>query len=157
MIWIDAKTKYQCLIRNGACGVLCGYVGVDSSHPLYGKKMRGWDDEETNEDDPFGDLMVHGGVTFADRWPEISSDLWFIGFDCAHAGDIIPDIFPTDPIFIPRQIAAGDADPETISKFEVETQMDELWRELKRDATFKDLNYVAGEVVNLARQLKEME
>lgn len=50
---------------------------VERDHPWWGEKPR---------------ADVHGGVTFA-RTAGIApadSDLWVIGFDCAHAGDYQP-------------------------------------------------------------------
>jgi hypothetical protein len=83
-------------------GNLNGYVGIDETHPLYGKK--------THEIY----LDVHGGVTFSDH---TDKGAW-IGFDCAHSEDLVPstqqikkelfdDIFPANwklrkcPIFNP--------------------------------------------------------
>ena len=55
---------------------LCGYVGIDKSHPLFGK----------NADDC--DFDVHGGVTF-DGFFEDDPDTFYIGFDCHHLYDTI--------------------------------------------------------------------
>ena len=35
--WEDEETKLPCLIVRGPLGALCGYVGVDESHPLFEK------------------------------------------------------------------------------------------------------------------------
>ena len=60
---------------------LCGYVGVPKGHPLYKKNYK---------DNKFPDLNVHGGVTFTGFLSPVSGkEFWFIGFDCAHAFDII--------------------------------------------------------------------
>lgn len=61
----------------------CGYVGMPSGHPLHGMQYSRLDD-----------VAVHGGVTFSGwatslGWP--SDGLWYVGFDCAHLGDI-PDV-----------------------------------------------------------------
>ena len=57
-----------------------GYVGVSSPHPFYGK---GYDDVEL-------EVEIHGGLTYAgegmESWKEMG-DLWFLGFDTAHAQD----------------------------------------------------------------------
>lgn len=90
----------------------CGYVGVGGGHPLYGV---GYDDpcellsplpleeplgkrssltvffynpEESPSPMVFFD--VHGSLTYSGnrtgKYP-VPSDLWWFGFDCAHAGD----------------------------------------------------------------------
>lgn len=55
----------------------CGYVGLPKGHPLY------------NVDYAEIDIDCHGGLTYASD--ELSGvdipDTWWIGFDCAHAGD----------------------------------------------------------------------
>lgn len=91
----------------------CGYVGVSRKHPLYGieysqktktlqsqsewlKKqtigkrdilsMMCWEGETVSPEIFFD---VHGGLTFSGgngKYP-VESDLYFFGFDCAHAGD----------------------------------------------------------------------
>ena len=97
--WIDDKTGLDCLIvRQIGHGALCGYVGVPESHPLFEKNY----DEAESE---VGYFDVHGGLTFADRChhtanPERSichdreiaanTVVWWLGFDCAHGGDICP-------------------------------------------------------------------
>ena len=58
---------------------LCGYVQVPETHPLHKK--------------PYGDfeVSVHGGLTFAKEAEAPLSGYW-IGFDCAHSGDLSPKI-----------------------------------------------------------------
>jgi hypothetical protein len=74
-----------CLLRRGPGGHWCGYVGVAPGHPLYRK-------EADN-----ADLSVHGGITYAHECagsichvprPGTPDEVWWIGFDCAHAGDL---------------------------------------------------------------------
>lgn len=60
--------------RNKSLGFLCGYVGVKEDHPLFGQHPH--------------NLDVHGGITFAGKFDE--PDIHWIGFDCGHAGDLIP-------------------------------------------------------------------
>jgi hypothetical protein len=92
--WIDEATGYDCLIvRSDFSGALCGYVGVPPGHPLHG----------VGDDD--ADLDVHGGLTFAGGCqqgapeghgvchvpePGRPADVWWLGFDCAHAWDLMP-------------------------------------------------------------------
>ena len=59
----------------------CGYVEVPERHPLHGADLY-----EGNRVNDLMNLEVHGGVTFAD---EING-VYYIGFDCAHAGDLVP-------------------------------------------------------------------
>lgn len=84
---------FVCLIvRVPSHGALCGYVGVPPGHPWHGK---GYDEVET----AFPDVSVHGGLTYADQCggrvchvpePGEPDDLWWLGFDHAHAFDLSP-------------------------------------------------------------------
>lgn len=89
--WQDARSGLACLIVRGPVGALCGYVGVPPAHPDF---ERGYNDPE---------LQVHGGLTFSGRCQEgnkehgichIAEDpedeVWWFGFDCAHAFDVCP-------------------------------------------------------------------
>lgn len=92
--WQDEATGLPCLVkRNGMVGILCGYVGVDSSHPHYGK---GYSE--------LIDIDVHGGLTYAagcshgDETTNIChipsegepDNVWWFGFDCNHCFDFAP-------------------------------------------------------------------
>ena len=59
----------------------CGYVGIPLSHPL----AKRWC-EELDEY-----VTVHGGVTYSDDYVpgahKRKTRKWWVGFDCAHAGD----------------------------------------------------------------------
>ena len=60
-------------------GSRCGYVGVPEGHAASGK-----DYDEL-------DINVHGGLTYAgcnDSYPAPSDGLWWLGYDCAHWGDV---------------------------------------------------------------------
>jgi hypothetical protein len=82
---------YACLVtRHPRHGHLCGCVGVDASHPYFGK---GYDDCAVEK--------AHGGLTYAERCngsichvpePGMPDEVWWLGFDCAHAGDLSPGI-----------------------------------------------------------------
>ena len=94
MEWMDEPDReefehagYKCLIlRHPELGHLCGYVGIPSGHPCYGKHY---------DHLPYEDLLiveVHGGPTFSQAgngkaWP---AGYWWLGFDCAHAWDLVP-------------------------------------------------------------------
>lgn len=104
--WIDETTGLPCLvIRNMEVGTFAGYIGVPLGHPFYGRK-------EPEEAD------AHRGITFAGRYEELGIisrvpanarrgerayvlpgkadpaflGYWFLGFDCGHAGDLMPQL-----------------------------------------------------------------
>ena len=88
--WID-NTGLSCLVeRYGRLGTLNGYVGVDSTHPLFQKDYHNWR----------GDFRAHGGITWASFFNKEDAShfvehnkkirLWWIGFDCSHGFDCIP-------------------------------------------------------------------
>lgn len=72
---------YQCVCIFNKMGFRCGYVGVDSIHPYYGKDFY---------DDGPNEIDCHWGLTYADRAYFEESDLWYFGFDCGHCSDV-PD------------------------------------------------------------------
>jgi hypothetical protein len=90
----DEKTGLPCLIvRNKSGGFLCGYVGVNSSHPFF--------------EQHHGSVHVqcHGELTFSGKCmphemsepkvchvvdPGEDDDIWWLGFDCGHGGDFCP-------------------------------------------------------------------
>jgi len=91
--------------RHDSMGHLCGYIQVDADHPWYGKDYDNVDAE------------VHGGLTYC------TSSGWF-GFDCAHAGDLVPRMYDLIP-------DSGEV--------------------------YRDMGYVVGELIKLAKQAKEAE
>lgn len=75
----------ECLIRTGPMGTLNGYIGIEPEHPWWGQ---GYMDLDV-------DVVVHGGLTYTSAqrpgtWEE--DGLWWMGFDTAHAGDVVPEI-----------------------------------------------------------------
>jgi len=97
----SAPTDYISIIRRVPDMLhYCGYVGVLSAHPLYGIDYSSYSDEVNDL------LHPHGGVTWVGHNPigvdiadvpgsssqikRLYENLWFIGFDCAHSGDLIP-------------------------------------------------------------------
>jgi hypothetical protein len=96
--WTDKETQLPCIIkRSPIAGMWCGYVGIPKEHSLYGL-----DSEEINH---LSILNIHGDITFAaacqEGPPEATichipqeeklDDVWWLGFDCAHSFDIIPN------------------------------------------------------------------
>jgi hypothetical protein len=117
-------------VRN-RLGALCGYVGVPSGHPLYGKAYGDID----------GAFDVHGGLTFSNRChgaichvpePGEPDDVWWFGFDCSHFGDLAP---------VETSFA------KIIPGFPMRD------RSLDRMLVYKDIAYVTAEVESLAEQI----
>jgi hypothetical protein len=83
--WVDEPDRvefehegFPCLVlRNDACGFLCGYVAIPDGHPWRVK-------------DAASAADVHGGVTFDGGTLRDQGDRFWVGFDCAHAWDISP-------------------------------------------------------------------
>lgn len=75
--WITTAGLRAVITRAvGVMSHLCGYVGVPNMHKFYGMDYASVDAD------------VHGGLTYSAKgeYP-VESDLWWLGFDCAHAGD----------------------------------------------------------------------
>lgn len=91
--WEDESTGLQGrIIRNEITYTLCGYVGVTSAtNPdLMGVGYNdlvmlgdGWDD-----------YSPHGGFTYSGGGGGVhGGNVWWFGFDCAHADDFLPGIY----------------------------------------------------------------
>lgn len=129
--WIDPATDLDCLISRGPSGALCGYVGVPPGHPWHGM------------DYDRIDVDVHGGLTYADACdegghichvpaPGRPKDVWWLGFDCAHAFDLCPryeDLYKDRPWLSPV----------------CTTPL----------GVYRDVAYVRAEVTGLARQVAD--
>jgi hypothetical protein len=101
--WIHEESGFPCLaLRNQSHGNWCGYFGVPKGHPWHSTEG---DDVQTNWGITFSGLYVSPGIVSSyKRRPEDPANLlavkpeeafvgyWFLGFDCAHAGDLIPAI-----------------------------------------------------------------
>lgn len=75
------------LAVRGPYGNWCGYAAVAPGHPAHGAA--------------FGklDINAHGGLTYGQACqgeichvptPGEPDDVWWLGFDCGHAGDVMP-------------------------------------------------------------------
>lgn len=121
-----------CLIVRGPMGNLCGYAAVPPGHPWHGK---GYDERDV-------DVEVHGGLTFADKCHEGGhichvpkhgepDDVWWFGFACGHAGDLVPRIEAT------LRLLPGPP-----------------WDYQGLGLVYRDVTYVKEEVTRLAEQLQ---
>ena len=126
--WKDEATGYACLlVRNESMGNLCGYVAVPPGHPAHGKP---YDDVE---------VSVHGGLTYAHACqgdichapePGEPDNVYWFGFDCAHAYDLMP-------LMAERERERG-------------------WPAMGEPGVYRNVAYVQAECASLARQLKEL-
>jgi hypothetical protein len=135
--WQDEATGLPCLIKRNTqvTGALCGYVGLAEGHPDFGKSYH---DVE---------VEVHGGLTFADfchksdeqpehelichmHDPGEPDRVWWLGFDCSHAGDLSPRL---DSVL--RSLPAFPKAPGG-------------WED-----TYRAIDYVKAHVTQLAAQL----
>lgn len=79
-------------LRQPRSGHWCGYVGVAPGHRWHGVDLQSYPEGVEVPD-------AHGGITYNEHCvgavchvpqPGEPDDLWWIGFDCAHAGDRTP-------------------------------------------------------------------
>lgn len=88
--------RLACLIVRGPSGALCGYVGVPPGHPLHGKDYSRCPDFDTHCGLTYAASCDEGGHICHAPQPGESPDVWWLGFDCAHAGDVCPAHLATD-------------------------------------------------------------
>lgn len=162
-VWVDEETGLDCMIVRGPSGALCGYVGVGPDHPLHGRDYNeclahGVECEERwNHKSPESAFDVHGGLTFADRCANTDDpskhichipqegrphNVWWFGFDCAHYNDLTPLTRADHRRLYEEAVAKGDQEGMR------------LWGPgLWGEGTYRNLDYVIGEVRSLAKQL----
>lgn len=127
---------FNCLLlRSANTFSWCGYVGIEKDHPYRGRK---------NDDYSYGELEVHGGVTYFEPCrgaichipkPGEADHLTWIGFDCAHFMDLMP---------------LAEALLNDIPGFPRSSQISEDYRH------YRTLQFVKSETESLAEQLKAM-
>lgn len=110
--WRTPGSKLPRLAIRGPLGSWCGYVGLPEDHPLHGRKAWGTGGNEEQRHDAIDALNVHGGITYAEACaghichvaregePE---HVWWLGFDCAHSGDIRPGLGRLPGVFASGQ------------------------------------------------------
>lgn len=125
--WVHERSGYKCMVRRHPEFLhLCGYVGVPYGHIWYA---------ETYSDDRNGppQPQVHGGLTFTGRMAETKGRaVWWLGFDCAHAGDLSPGV-------VMQLLKHGD-NPHTPRLFE----------------EYRTIEFATAECNKLADQLRTM-
>lgn len=98
---------YPCVIVEVEhSGHLCGYVGIPKDHPLHGVRYSQYVPWLASFGDgghtcyccgspsasPEAAFSVYGGITFSENKAPDHGETgrWWFGFDCAHAGDLLP-------------------------------------------------------------------
>jgi len=78
--YFEWKNQFKCFIIRNPIKAWCGYVLISKDYPI--------------DSDTIIDVDCHGGVTYH----KFDEKGLTIGFDCAHAGDIVPnlDLFWSD-------------------------------------------------------------
>lgn len=131
--WITKAGLDGMIVRN-RLGALCGYVAVPNGHPLYGADYNHIDG-----------LRAHGGLTYTDKCadhichvpePGRPSDVWWLGFDTAHAFDLIPGMMD-----IYKEVDRKNPGLAKLRK-------DSVYADV-----YKDMGYVTAEVESLAAQV----
>lgn len=142
----DELTGLPCLIKRNGSGALCGYVGVAEGHPWFGQNYywpSGYDADGNEVALPpalqaLSDVSVHGGLTYSGFCqpgdqaktichvpaPGEPDRVWWLGFDCAHGGDLTP------------------------------AYQHHLPANLRRGDVYRDLAYVKAQCAGLAAQAK---
>ncbi len=96
--WLDEPDHVEfehagflCVLhRQPSIGTWCGYVGVVEGHPWFEKHYDNVDAD------------AHGGLTYSERGrgrlgqPD-DAPHWFLGFDCAHVEDLMPQVAMLSP------------------------------------------------------------
>lgn len=109
-------------------GHFCGYVAIPMEHPY------------AMEDEIFHQGNVHGGITFS----EGNDEDWVIGFDCAHASDVIPSM-PVQEDYLTRYF------PEIAQNHQFERSMNKIEKLQKR--TYKNLQFCVNECIKLVDEV----
>lgn len=158
----------RCLIlRTPNMGNLCGYVGVPEAHALYGFSfdalVKRPDILHGRVDlDEIGVLNVvtaslsvdpkegwvplsvvvncHGGLTYANKKDD---GWWYFGFDCAHAGDLVPAM----------QGIMGQAVKRLVN---LPRELQALMDATDRRSVYRNIDYVTNVTTNMAEQLGAM-
>lgn len=122
---------FACLAVRNMMGAWCGYVGVPPGHP--------WHRQEESAD-RLECVEAHGGLTYSGPCDEDGvichvpepgepDEVWWLGFDTAHSGDLCPS-------YTTVRLAG----------------MRSAMKSLGRGETYRDLAYVRAEVERLVEQ-----
>lgn len=122
---IDCK-----ILRNPELGNFCGYCKIPEGHQDFGKDY---------DDNP---CDAYCGLTYSDQ----EEDGYWIGFDCAHAGDIVPGLEKS----IEEARAAHDGELK-----ECKELFPNVFKDYIFQSTYKNIDFVKAECIKIAKQIKE--
>lgn len=132
----DTFRGYEYVVAHNGLGYRVGYVKIPEGHPWFA----------VHYDDI--DAQVHGGLTYSaygycEETGGAKRDEWWIGFDCAHAGDEFDE----------RLVVEKD------SLHEQERGYIDLMRKHNGygESTIKSTSYVREECMSLCKQAKAEE
>ncbi len=127
--WRD-EAGTPCLIARGPMGALCGYVGLSPGHPWHGKEYSELPDPDVHGGLTFSSACQEGGKICHVARPGEPEEVWWLGFDCNHSGDIAP------------------AEQALLRSLKCSTPYYRDW------GAYRDLEYLRSEVESLARQVR---
>lgn len=164
-----------CAMRRGPLGQWCGYVGIGPDHPWFGLthntiikptpdmlENRSLDDmgvmdvfcqglsgrDPTQEIEIALALRVHGSITWSGELPggdEFMQQLFWYGFDCGHAFDLVPGLQGTMNKFIERFAGGLPKDKQEKVK--------KIMHDAHLKSVYRDQQFVVSECQQLAAQL----
>ena len=123
-VQIVTESGLYALIKFAHNSHYCGYVLIEEDNKLYAMSY---------ENPMVYNLNVHGGITFAGKL----DDKYYIGFDCAHAGDLmmIGDPSALESIYHIHREYKNTVEPDV----------------------FRDYYYCRDQVESLAHQISEFQ
>jgi hypothetical protein len=121
--WITKVGLPARIMKNPSIDTFCGYVGFDEKSGFYKVHYEKLDS-----------VVVHGGLTFSGNFDD--SDLWWVGYDCAHSGDY-SKFNPSGKI---RDVDYCTKQCENLAKQLIDTPLDYLFRSKKMDKLPEDLH-----------------
>jgi hypothetical protein len=145
---------YPALIIRTKNSHLCGYIGIPETHKFYGVDY---------SEIP---AYVHGGLTYGDYGnddhigelyykPKENNDgnnLYWLGFDCAHAGDYTPGSYESMLDAITKKYISEGYSYIKAVQLAKENKDVKLFKQ-SNDETYRTIGYVLDELVRLASQL----
>lgn len=125
-------TLHGLIVRSPYMGNLNGYIGVPKGNIFYEGELY------SRDSSVFDNLRVHGGITFSDygsnmkkicHFKSMREEYWYIGFDCGHAGDLVPRF-----VNLNSEIPGLNLNPSFMG-------------------TYKDMKYVEKQIRRLGQQV----